>query len=148
MTLHSLTKSAIFFAVGHVAQVKGTQRIAEIRGLSSTHPVLAIGLAFGVIAIAGLPPFGLFLTEFMLVTSTFVRQPILAIVLVAGLLIAFGALILRLQDVLFGEPSGPTGKVKASYVPLFVHLAIVLIAGVWLPEPVVRWFRAVAVQLG
>jgi hydrogenase-4 component F len=148
MTLHSLTKSAIFFAVGHVAQVKGTQRIADIRGLSSTHPVLAVGLAFGVIAIAGLPPFGLFLSEFMLVTSTFVRQPVLAIFLIVGLLIAFGALMLRLQDVLFGEPNGPAGKVTASYLPMFVHLAIVLIAGIWLPEPVVRWFRAVAVQLG
>jgi hydrogenase-4 component F len=148
MTLHSLTKSAIFFAVGHVAQVKGTQRIADIRGLSSTHPVLAVGLALGVVAIAGLPPFGMFLSEFMLVTSTFVRQPALAIVLVLGLLVALGALILRLQDVLFGEPNGPVGKVKASYVPLFVHLLLVLIAGVWLPDPVVRWFRAVAAQLG
>src|SRR5215210_8166202 len=136
MTLHSLTKSAIFFAVGHVAQVKGTQRIAEIRGLSSSHPVLAAGLALGVIAIAGLPPFGMFVSEFMLVTSTLVRQPALAIVLVLGLLIAFGALILRLQDVLFGEPNGPVGKIKASYVPLFVHLILVLIAGVWLPDPV------------
>jgi hydrogenase-4 component F len=148
MTLHSLTKSAIFFAVGHVAQVKGTQRIAEIRGLSSTHPELAVGLAMGAIAIAGLPPFGMFLSEFMLVTSTFVRQPALAIVLVLGLLIALGALILRLQDVLFGEPNGPVGKVKASYVPMFVHLLLVLVAGVWLPDPVVRWFRAVAAQLG
>ena len=55
MTMHSLTKSAIFFAVGHIAQVKGTQQIAQIRGLSATHPVLAIGLALGVVAIAGLP---------------------------------------------------------------------------------------------
>ena len=43
MTMHSLTKSAIFFAVGHIAQVKGTQRIADIGGLSVTHPVLAVG---------------------------------------------------------------------------------------------------------
>src|SRR5207249_5021032 len=61
MTMHSLTKSAIFFAVGHIAQVKGTQQIAEMRGLSVTHPVLAIGLALGVVAIAGLPPSGVFL---------------------------------------------------------------------------------------
>jgi hydrogenase-4 component F len=148
MTMHSLTKSAIFFAVGHVAQVKGTQRIADIRGLSATHPVLAVGLALGVFAIAGLPPFGVFTSEFMLVSSTFARQPLLAVVLVFGLLVAFGALILRLQDVLFGEPNGPVGKVKASYIPLYLHLAFVLIAGVWLPEPVVRWFRVVAAQLG
>jgi hydrogenase-4 component F len=71
-----------------------------------------------------------------------------AVVLVVGILVAFGALVLRLQDVLFGDPSGPAGRVKASYVPLFVHLALVLIAGLWLPEPVVRWFRVVAAQLG
>src|SRR5581483_5009992 len=148
MTMHSLIKSAIFFAVGHVAQVKGTQRIADIRGLSVTHPVLAVGLALGVIAIAGLPPFGVFTSEFMLVSSSFARQPLLAVILVFGLLVAFGALILRLQDVLFGEPSGPAGGAKASYVPLFVHLILVLIAGLWLPEPVVHWFLAVAAQLG
>jgi len=148
MTMHSLTKSAIFFAVGHIAQVKGTQRISDISGLSVSHPVLAIGLALGVIAIAGMPPFGVFTSEFMLVSSTFARQPLLAIALVFGLIVAFGALILRLQDVLFGEASGPSGKVKATYAPLFLHLALVLAAGLWLPEPVVRWFRAVAAQLG
>ena len=148
MTMHSLIKSAIFFAVGHVAQVKGTQRISHIRGLSVTHPVLAVGLAFGVIAIAGMPPFGMFLSEFMLVSTSFARQPLLALALVFGLLVAFGALILRLQDILFGEPSGPIGGVKASYLPLFVHLALVLVAGLWLPEPVIRWFRNVAALLG
>jgi len=148
MTLHSLTKSAIFFAVGHIAQVKGSQRIADIKGLSITHPVLAVGLALGVIAIAGLPPFGVFTSEFMLVSSSFSRQPLLAVGLVFGLLVAFGALILRLQQVLFGEGSGPAAEVKATYVPLFLHMAIVLMAGLWLPEPVVRWFRAVAGQLG
>src|SRR5215212_3445181 len=142
MTMHSLTKSAIFFAVGHIAQVKGSQRISDISGLSASHPVLAVGLALGVIAIAGMPPFGVFTSEFMLVSSTFARQPLLAVALVFGLIVAFGALILRLQDVVFGEASGPPGKVKATYAPLFLHLALVLAAGLWLPEPVVRWFRA------
>ena len=148
MTMHSLTKSAIFFAIGNVAQAKGTQRIADIKGLSVTHPVLAVGLATGVIAIAGLPPFGVFTSEFMLVSSSFARQPVLAVVLVFGLMVAFGALVWRLQDMLFGEPSGEAHRVKASYLPMFLHLAIVLAAGVWLPEPVVQWFKAVAAQLG
>ena len=148
MTMHSLTKSAIFFAVGHISQVKGSQRITDINGLSASHPVLAVGLALGVIAIAGMPPFGVFTSEFMLLSSTFARQPLLAVALVVGLLVAFGALILRLQQVLFGEDSGSAAEVKATYVPLFLHLALVLMAGLWLPEPVVRWFRAVAAQLG
>ena len=148
MTMHSLTKSAIFFAVGHVAQVKGTQRIAEIGGLSVTHPVLAVGFTLGVVAIAGLPPFGIFASEFMLVSSTFARQPLLAVLLMFGLLVAFGALVLRLQDIVFGAPKGPKDPVKASYVPLFLHLALVLVAGLWLPGEVVGWFRAVAALLG
>src|SRR5256886_807641 len=47
MTMHSLTKSAIFFAVGHIAQVKGTQRIADMGGLTQTNPVLGWGLVLG-----------------------------------------------------------------------------------------------------
>jgi hydrogenase-4 component F len=82
------------------------------------------------------------------VSSSFARQPLLAVVLVFGLIVAFGALVWRMQDMLFGEPSGAIGHVKASYIPMFIHLAIVLVAGVWLPEPVVRWFQAVAAQLG
>ena len=148
MTMHSLTKSAIFFTVGHIAQIKGTQRIAAIGGLSVTNPVLAVLFALGVIAIAGLPPFGMFTSEFMLVSSTFARQPVLSVVLVAGLLIAFGALVLRLQDIVFGDPKGPTAAAKASYVPVFLHLALVLCAGLWLPGAVVRWFQIVAAQLG
>ena len=148
MTMHALTKSAIFFAVGHVAQIKGTQRLADIRGLSVSNPGLAVGFALSVIAIAGLPPFGLFLSEFMLVSSSFARQPWLAVILVLGLLLAFGALVIHLQRVLFGDPSPSVARSKASYIPLFVHLAIVLAAGLWLPEPVVRWFRAVAAHLG
>jgi hydrogenase-4 component F len=148
MTMHSLIKSAIFFTVGHIAQVKGTQRIAAITGISVTHPVLAVLFALAVIAIAGLPPFGMFASEFMLISSTFARQPALSVVLAAGLLVAFGALVLRLQGIVFGEPTGRADPAQASYIPAFVHLALVLTAGLWLPEPVVRWFRIVAAQLG
>ena len=122
MTMHSLTKSAIFFAVGHVTQVKGTQRIADMGGLTETHPLLGWGLILGVVAIAGLPPLGIFMSEFLVVSSTFAREPLLAIVLVFGLLVALGGLFLRLNSIAFGEPRGPADKVHASYIPMFAHL--------------------------
>ena len=148
MTMHSLTKSAIFFAVGHVAQVKGTQKIAEIRGLTETHPWLGWSLVIGVVAIAGLPPLGIFMSEFLVVSSTFAREPLLAIPLVFGLLVAFGALLLRVGGIAFGAPLGGTAPVKASYVPMFAHLALVLAAGVYLPAPLVAWFQNIAAILG
>ncbi len=148
MTMHSLTKSGIFFAVGHIAQVKGTQRISEIGGLTETHPLLGWSLVLGVVAIAGLPPMGIFMSEFLVVSSTFARSPLLAIPLVFGLLIAFGALLLRLNGFAFGEPRGGTASVKASYAPLLAHLALVFAAGIYLPPQLVVWFQHVSSLLG
>jgi hydrogenase-4 component F len=148
MTMHSLTKSAIFFAVGHVAQVKGTQRIADMGGLTVTHPVLGWGLTLGVVAIAGLPPLGIFMSEFLVVSSTFARAPVLAIILVFGLLVGLAGLFLRLNSIAFGEPRGQSAKAQASYVPMFSHLALVLAAGVYMPPALVAWFQNVAGLLG
>jgi hydrogenase-4 component F len=148
MTMHSLTKSAIFFAVGHIAQAKGTQKIADIRGLTESHPLLGWSLVVGVVAIAGLPPLGIFMSEFLIVTSTFAREPLLAIPLVFGILVAFGALLMRVTSMAFGEPTGRTGKVEASFVPLFVHLSLVLAAGLYLPSYLVVSFQNVARLLG
>jgi len=148
MTMHSLTKSAIFFAVGHIAQVKGTQRIADMGGLTETNPILGWGLVLGVIAIAGLPPLGIFTSEFLVVTSTFARAPWLAVILVFGLLVGFAALFLRLNAVAFGEPRGKSEQTHASYVPMFAHLALVLLAGIYLPPVLVGSFQNVARLLG
>jgi hydrogenase-4 component F len=148
MVMHSLTKSAIFYAVGHIAQVKGTQRIADLRGLTESHPALGWGLVVGVVAISGLPPLGIFMSEFLVVSSTFAREPLLAIPLAFGLLVAFGALLLRLTGVAFGEPHGSTAPVEASYVPMYAHLALVLGAGLYLPPPLTAWFQHVAALLG
>jgi hydrogenase-4 component F len=148
MTMHSLTKSAIFFAVGHIAQVKGTQKIADMGGLTVTNPVLGWGLVLGVVAIAGLPPLGIFMSEFLVVSSTFAREPWLAIILALGILVALGGLFLRLNTIAFGEPRGPTAKAEASYVPMFAHLALVFMAGIYMPAPLVKGFENVARLLG
>jgi len=156
MTMHSLTKSGIFFAVGIISQNAGTKRIADIRGLTSSHPVLGWGFVIAVLAIAGLPPMGVFMSEFLVVTSTFARQPLLAIPLALGLLLAFGALVSRLQMMAFGEP----GKVISGHgdastlssilalTPLWVHMLLVLVAGLYLPRELVSWFQSVARILG
>ena len=148
MTMHSLTKSAIFFVVGHIAQVKGTQKIADMGGLTVTNPVLGWGLVLGVVAIAGLPPLGIFMSEFLVLSSTFARQPWLAAILVLGILVSLGGLFLRLNAIAFGAPRGPTAPAQASYVPMFAHFAIVFVAGIYLPPQLVTGFQNVARLLG
>ncbi len=148
MTMHSLTKSGIFYMVGLISQIKGTQRIADIRGLTQSHPLLGWGLLIGVAAIAGLPPFGIFTSEFLITTSTFARAPLLALLFVFGLIVAFGALMLRVIDMAFGEPSQSVARAEASYLPFILHLGLVLTAGIYLPRAVVEWFQHVAQILG
>jgi len=147
MTMHSLTKSAIFFAVGQIAQAKGTQQMGEIRGLTVSHPLLGWGLVFGMVSIAGLPPTGVFMSEFLTVSSTIAHAPLLAVPLVIGLLVAFGALMRRLHGLAFGEPSPDVAPVAASSLPMAMHLGLVLLAGIWLPPPLVAWFQHVAALL-
>ncbi len=146
MVLHSLTKSAIFFAVGSAAQAAGSQRIDDLTGLLVARPSLGWGLLAGTIAIAGLPPFGLFATEVMIVAAAFPTLPWLVPVLCAGLLVALGALVRRVPAMVMGTPgSAAAGTASpASMGPLWIHLAVVLLAGVWLPEPVRSLLAAAA----
>jgi hydrogenase-4 component F len=69
-------------------------------------------------------------------------------VLIFGLLLSFGALLLRVTEVSFGEVKGPAGPVRASYLPVIAHLSLVLAAGIWLPPALARWFQHVAALLG
>jgi len=148
MVMHSLTKSAIFFAVGSIAQIKGTQKIAEIRGLTQSHPALGWGLVLAILSIAGMPPSGVFMSEFLVVTSSFSRMPLLTLVLVLGLLLAFGALLLRMIGFAFGEPTGKDAPMHGSLAPFWLHMALVLLIGLHMPQAMVDWFRSVAALLG
>ncbi len=155
MTMHSLTKSAIFFAVGVITQDAGSKRIVDIRGLTTSNPVLGWGFVIAVLAIAGLPPMGVFMSEFLVVSSTFAREPLLAAPLALGLLLAFGALVMRMQQMAFGPPSlgHAHGHATAlgtamTLIPLWLHVLLVLIAGLYLPPPLVAWFHTVAGMLG
>jgi hydrogenase-4 component F len=148
MVMHSLTKSGLFFAIGHIKCIKGSQRIADIGGLTTSHPALGWLLVAGVAAIAGLPPFGLFTSEFLVVSSAFAQNPAAAIALVIGLLVSLGALFMRLNGIAFGEPVGSLEKDRMSSFPIVLHLGIVLAAGIFLPGPMVQWFQHVARLLG
>src|SRR5260370_29112942 len=79
MTLHTLTKAAIFQCVGRACQLKGSQKFAEIGGLVTRHRLLGLTLAAGIVAVAGMPPFGLFTSEFLIVVETVRRLPLAAV---------------------------------------------------------------------
>ncbi len=141
MTMNSLTKSAIFVTVGYASQIAGTQRIDRIRGLIRTQPAIGWGLLIGTVAIAGFPPFGVFISEFLLLMATMKSWPWLTIPLLFGFGVAFAGLFRHLQPMVFGEPPAGQKPIQANMLPVAIHLALVLWLGLSLPTFLSGWFE-------
>ncbi len=148
MTVHSLTKSAIFFAVGHASQIAGTQRLAEMRGMLVISPTIGWGLMVGVLAILGLPPFGVFASEFLILTTAMREHPWATPLLLTALAVAFAAIFGRIQPVVFGETEARPLPHSPALLPVFVHLALVLMLGLYLPPVLAEWYRLAARLIG
>jgi len=140
MLVHSLTKSAIFFTVGHASQMHGTQEMDKIKGLIRGNPLVGWGLIFGVIAIVGMPPFGVFASEFLILTATIKNAPLLTPLLLIGLGVAFAALFRRVQPMIAGEIPPNQQFLKVAHVPVILHMVLVLIIGLYMPNFLAEWF--------
>ena len=148
MTVHSLVKSAIFFAVGHATQKAGSQIMDEIRGLIRVSPTIGWGLMLGTLAILGSPPFGVFASEFLIITTAMREQPWATPLLLIALGVAFAAVFARVQPMVFGETSVAPLPHPPALIPVFVHLGLGLMLGLYVPPYLDAWYRQAAHMLG
>ncbi|MDQ7090484.1 MAG: hydrogenase 4 subunit F [Methylococcales bacterium] len=147
MTVHSLTKSAIFVTVGHAAQIAGTQSIDKIRGLIKTQPQVGWGLLIGTFAIAGFPPFGVFASEFLVLLATMQSYPWLTPFLLLGIGIACAGLFRNIQPMVYGECPEGQHAVKVNLWPVALHLVIVLWLGLAMPDFLADWFTQATILI-
>jgi hydrogenase-4 component F len=148
MTVHSLTKSAIFFTVGHAAQKAGSQVMDDIRGLITQSPTIGWGLMLGTLAILGMPPFGVFASEFLILTTAMRQEPWATPILLLSLGVAFAAIFGRVQPMVFGETSLKRLPHAPALIPVFAHLALVLLLGLYVPPYLADWYREAAQLIG
>ncbi len=148
MTVHSLIKSAIFFAVGHATQKAGTQNMDDIRGLITVSPTVGWGLMLGSLAILGMPPFGVFASEFLILTTAMREQPWATPLLLLALGVAFAAVLSRVLPMVFGQTTLKPLKHSPALLPVFVHLALGLMLGLYIPPYLDAWFRQAARMIG
>jgi hydrogenase-4 component F len=144
MTVHSLIKSAIFFAVGHASQKAGTQVMSEIRGLIRASPMVGWGLMLGSLAILGMPPFGVFASEFLILTTAMREQPWATPFLLLALGVAFASMFRCVQPMVFGETGLKRLPHQPAAVPVFVHLGLGLMLGLYIPPYLDGWYRQAA----
>jgi hydrogenase-4 component F len=136
---HTLAKSMMFFLAGRVLHRYRTTEIARVSGLLKTMPWTGGLFAAGMLAVIGLPPFGLFISEFALFRAGFAAgRPWLMGLVLALLAVAFVSMIGHLNRMLYGAPSADTAIGEGNawpLVPLGVCMVALVVLGLTLPAP-------------
>jgi len=140
---HAIGKSVLFLTSGDIVLRYRTRLIDEVRGVLSVTPLTGAVLLLAALAVAGSPPFGMFLSEFTIVRAGLARSSIVLVaILVILLAIVFVALVSAAAGMaLGGSPERPTsgpaysegsGRLLAA-TPLVAGLTLLLLLGVWIP---------------
>ena len=149
---HTLAKSMLFFLSGRVLQRYRTTQIGKVAGLLQTMPATGGLFAAGLLALAGLPPFGIFISEFALLRAGFAAGRFWTMGLVLVLLtVAFVGVIAHLNRMLYGVPSSEVPRGEPSrwpLVPLTLCLAALVVLGLAIPPPLERLIAEIVESVG
>jgi len=149
---HAIVKALLFMCVGMVVRVTGRRRIGELGGLGSTMPLVALCTGVGALAIAGVPPFCIFDSEWMIFTGGFQTAHIgLSIATLFGSLLTVAYALLFVVRIFFGTPPEDLklkGLPLAMTAPTIFLAVLTLVAGLF-PAVVFDWVdQALALILG
>jgi hydrogenase-4 component F len=156
---HSLAKTALFLLAGNVLTAFGTTTAGEVRGVRARLPVSGVLLLLMALAIGGLPPFGPFMSEFMVFQAA-IRGPTpwLGVLFVALLAVAFLGMAGVLFPMLAPAPASaaapapapaasPRERFLSILSPAVVAVAV-LVLGVHLPPFLSRLLGEAAARIG
>jgi hydrogenase-4 component F len=152
MTGHSITKSFCFFAAGVTVVAVGNQEIANVRGLIRSSPLSALALVVGAFAIAGAPPFAIFISELVILRAGFASGQFVAVALLAFfVVVAFCAIMFHVNRMVFGAPRHdlPVGALPGSCKATLALAAVpLLVIGIYIPTPLHDLLKAAASAMG
>ena len=105
LVAHALTKSSLFFAAGFAVQAFGSRSMNRMRGLVSLAPLPAAALIAGAVALAGLPPFAMFTSEYgLLLGAIDVDRGVVGILGILFATLAAASLLYHVMTVAYREP--------------------------------------------
>lgn len=138
---HSLTKALLFLVAGNILLAYRTKSTEYVCGLRRALPVSGTLWTIGFLAITGSPPFGPFLSEFTILRAAIEQGHIFTAVTYLGLLsLIFVAMATTVLHMTQGSPSSgaPAEATREPWLliaPPLVLAGIVLVLGVYIPEP-------------
>jgi hydrogenase-4 component F len=149
MLNHSLNKSLMFFGAGNVMRSLGTKEIGAIRGVGDKFPVQGALWLAGAVAITGAPPFGLFLSELVILRAGLQQSYVWAVLAMLVLLIViFIGFLNHFRAMYFNHGPADTARPRLvtawCVAPMWLALAPLLLFGVWWPSGLWDHFTAIA----
>lgn len=151
---HAATKSMAFFAAGSILRKLGTRETGEVRGLIRLMPATAVIFLVAVLAITGLPPFGVFRSEFLILAGGFSRAGwwfLPAALLLALVNLTFLGIFRYANMMVLGDPPSEAKPGEASWwmvAAMVLDLVFVLGLGVWVPDALSTLLRGAARVIG
>ena len=134
---HSLCKAGLFFVAGNVLRTFRTTEVHEVHGAYGRIPVSAGLLVALCLAIGGTPPFGPFMSEFMIFKAAFhISGAPFAVLFLCCLAIGLLGMSASAFSMVHGEPSrdpSPTREPWPVLAAPSIALACVLVLGVYVP---------------
>ncbi len=138
MLTHALAKSALFVLAGRLLQRYGSAEVARVRGIMQVMPWTGAAFLAATLALIGLPPFGLFVSEILVLRAGFAGgHPWAAGAALALLVAVFGGVLRAVNRMLHGNPPEglPAGEPSRwPLVPVGVNLALLVVLGVAFPD--------------
>jgi hydrogenase-4 component F len=130
----------------------GTQEIASVRGLIRSSPLSASALLAGGFAIAGAPPFAVFVSEFVILKAGLASGQFVAIgILAFFVVIAFCAVMYHINLMAFGLPDRDQQAVvipASCKVTLALAAVPLLLIGIYVPTPLEHLLQVAATAMG
>lgn len=135
---HAIVKSLLFFTTGQVRLAYGTTKIEKVRGALSLLPVSGGVMLLAALAIAGAPPFNIFLSEFIIIRAAAQNGNWTALALfILFATIIFGGVLHHFGSMAFGKPGAEMEGKREKSVSGAIAVtmaAIMLILGLYTPS--------------
>jgi len=149
---HSLVKALLFCSSGNILMKYRSRNMNVIKGMTQTIPATGLLLMIGAFALIGTPPFNIFISKFLIITTGLGRgYKWLMIILLLLLSIIFAAFVRVIASSVFGEKPEEIEKGEFSWLTLLppsMLAILVLILGLYIPPQLVLLLeRASSVML-
>lgn len=139
---HSIAKVALFLLSGDIIQHAGSKELSQIKGLWTSMPVRSTMLASAAIAVTGAPPFGAFISEWLLLTGCVSMQRwILAVLLILALSLAFIMVAYHTGRILGGGGPRPSEQAGLNGIVPGALLIAALALGIATSPLILEWLK-------